>query len=63
MTTHRFGTNFKNLPIEEQVQALRDHAITQELLIKVLLGAVEKLGVTFTMDGVPLRDSAPVGDD
>ncbi len=63
MTTHRLGRNFKNLPIEDQVQALRDHALGQELLIKILLGAVEKLGVTFTMGGVPLRDIDPTDDD
>ncbi len=45
MNDHRLGRDFKDLPIEEQVRALRDHAIGQELLIHVLLTAIERLGV------------------
>ncbi len=63
MSMDKLGRGFADLPIEEQVQALRDHLVTQELLIKILLGAVEALGVTFTKGDVPLRDGDPVGDD
>ena len=46
MSAERIGRGFEALPIEDQVQALRDHALGQELLIGVLLTAVEWLGVT-----------------
>ena len=60
MTGGKLGRGFAELPIEEQVQALRDNAIAQELLIKVLYTAVERLGVTFAWPG----DGEPAsGDD
>ncbi len=47
MSDHRLGRGFEALPVEDQVRALRDHAIGQELLIRVLMTAVERLGVRF----------------
>ena len=45
MTDHRLGRGFDTLRLEEQVRALRDHAIGQELVIAVLFKAIERLGV------------------
>ena len=42
------GREWPTLTTEEQLAALRTHAIGQEVLIKVLMQAVERLGVTFT---------------
>ena len=42
------GREWPTLTVEEQLDALRTHAIGQEVLIKVLMQAVERLGVTFT---------------
>ncbi len=56
MSVNKLGRGFADLPIEEQVQALRDHALGQELLIKVLLEAVQRLGIEFTANGVPIED-------
>ena len=41
------------------MRALRDHALGQELLIRVLLAAVERLGVTFVWpdDTGPAREA------
>ena len=47
MTGGKIGRGFADLPIEEQVRALRDHALGQELVIAVLFKAVERLGVDF----------------
>ena len=47
MSTSKIGRGFADLPIEEQVRALRDHALGQELVIAVLFTAVERLGVDF----------------
>ena len=47
MSAGRLGRGFEALPIEEQVRALRDHALGQELVIAVLFKAVERLGVSF----------------
>ncbi len=41
-------TAWRTLTVEERVQALRNQAVSQEILIKVLMQAVERLGVTFT---------------
>ncbi len=51
MSASGFGRGFEDLPIEEQVKALRDHAIAQELLIAMLLTAVKRLGVEFVWPG------------
>ena len=51
MTGSKIGRGFAELPIEEQVQALRDHALGLELTIMILLAAVEKLGVDFVWPG------------
>jgi hypothetical protein len=61
MSAHRLGRGFEALPIEEQVRALRDHALGQELLIRVLLTAVERLGVHFVWPGD--EDEPAVGED
>ena len=45
-------TAWRTLTVEERVQALRNQAVTQEILIKVLMQAVERLGVTFTWGDV-----------
>ena len=60
MMTSKLGRGFEDLPIEAQVKALRDRAIGQELLIRVLLEAARQLGVTFTADGEPV---GPAEDD
>ena len=46
-------TAWRTLTVEERVQALRNQAVTQEILIKVLMQAVERLGVTFTWGDEP----------
>ncbi len=51
MTEHRLGRGFDALRLEEQVRALRDHAVGQELVIAVLFKAVERLGVEFIWPG------------
>ncbi len=61
MSVERIGRGFEALPIEEQVRALRDHALGQELLIRVLLAAVERLGVTFVWPGDEDEPSADEG--
>ena len=53
MSADRLGRGFEALPVEEQMQVLRDHAIAQELLTK-LLTAFDRLGVTFVADGLSL---------
>ena len=58
MTDHRLGRAFAELPIEEQITALREHLLAQEVLITVLLAAVEKLGVAFVWP-----DDEPSGDE
>ena len=47
MSAGRLGRGFADLPIEEQVRVLRDHALAQELVIALLFDAVKKLGVDF----------------
>ena len=47
MTDHRLGRGFAAQPIEEQITALREQLLAQEMMIKVLLTAVERLGVDF----------------
>ena len=56
----KIGRGFGDLPLEQQVQALRDHVIVQDLLIGMLIEAVQRLGVTFTADGESLN---PADDD
>ncbi len=56
MSMDKLGRGFADLPIEEQVQALRDHALGQELLIRLLLEAVQRLGIEFTANDVPIED-------
>ena len=58
MSASRLGRGFAELPIEGRMRALRDHALGQELLIRVLLAAVERLGVTFVWP-----DEEPAGDE
>ena len=62
MTMDKLGRGFGALSLEEQVQALRDHALGQDLLIRALLVAVSRLGVSFTTDSEPLNlaDDEPV---
>ena len=62
MTESKIGRGFGDLPLEAQVQALRDHALVQEILVRLLLESVSRLGVTFTADGEPLNpaDDEPV---
>ena len=59
MTDHRLGRGFAALPIEEQITALREQLLAQELLLTVLLTAVERLGVEFVWPG----DGEPAGDE
>ena len=47
MTDHRLGRGFAAQPIEAQITALREQLLAQELLLTVLLTAVERLGVEF----------------
>ncbi len=47
MSVGRLGRSFADLALEEQVRALRDHALAQELVIALLFDAVKKLGVDF----------------
>ena len=56
------GREWPTLTTEERLEALRDHAIGQEVLVKVLMQAVERLGVTFTRGDQPLKpaDDEPV---
>ncbi len=58
MTDHGLGHDFTALPIEAQITALREQLIAQELLLKVLLTAVERLGVEFVWP-----DDGPVDDE
>ena len=58
MTDHRLGRGFAALPIEEQITALREQLLAQELLITILLTAVERLGVNFVRP-----DDGPADDD
>ncbi len=51
MSAHRLGRGFADLPIEEQIRALRERVLKQELMIKILLTAVERLGIDFVFPG------------
>jgi hypothetical protein len=57
MSADKLGRGFGALSVEEQIRALRDEAITQGVLVYMLLAAVQKLGVTFTKDGVPIDET------
>ena len=57
MSADKLGRGFEALPVEEQIQARRDHAITQGALVYMLLAAVQQLGVTFTEGGVPISET------
>ncbi len=59
MTDHGLGRGFAAQPIEAQITALREQLLAQELLLKVLLSAVERLGVEF----VWLDDDGPTDGD
>ncbi len=51
MTGYKLGRDFAALLIEAQITALREQLLAQELLLKVLLTAVERLGVNFVWPG------------
>ena len=61
MSGGKVGRGFAALPLEEQVRALRDPALGQELVIAVLFTAVERLGVTFVWPGDEDADERDAG--
>ena len=52
------GREWPTLTSEERLDALRNHVLSHEVLIKALLAAVERLGVTFTWGDEPLEAGA-----
>jgi hypothetical protein len=57
MSVNKLGRGFEALPIGEQIQALRNHAIMQGALVYMLMVAVQKLGGTFTKGGAPIGEA------
>ncbi len=53
------GRTWPTLTDEEKLDALRGHALGQELLVRVLLEAIQRLGVTFTRGDHDVPPAAP----
>ena len=47
----RIGRGWEDLSADEKLEALRDNALGHEVWVRVLIQAVERLGVRFDLGG------------